>query len=412
MDEDTRSRAVPLYQSAAFTFASPEHAAALFELEGCEGLPSNIYTRIANPTTEVLEKRLAAMDGAQCGVAVASGIAAISLAVLNLTRAGQNIVSDPAVYGGTATFFQHTLQRFGIEVRWADFCDPKAVEKAMDPQTRLVYCETISNPKNQICDIAAISALAHQHGIPMLMDNTCAPGGVDWVSAGVDIAVYSMTKYIGGHGTSIGGMILDSGRFDWNGGRFPEFTSPDPAYHGLIFREHFGNACFAARIRCCLLRDMGACLSPFNAWLFIQGLETLGLRWTRICETALKIAQWLETHPSVSWVNYPGLPSSLSYANAQKYLNGCGGIIGFGIRGGREAGQEFLKKVKLCSHAANIADSHTLVTHPASTTHQQLTPQELAAAGVTDDFVRLAVGLENAEDIIADLEQALSQTNA
>ncbi|MDO4584222.1 MAG: O-acetylhomoserine aminocarboxypropyltransferase/cysteine synthase [Planctomycetia bacterium] len=421
VDKDTNSRCVPLYQTSAFTFDSPEHASSLFKLE----TPGNIYTRLMNPTTDVLEKRLSAMDGALCGVAVASGQAAITMAVMNITQVGQNLVSSPAIYGGTSNLFHNTVKRMGIDIHWADMNDLATIEAGIDENTRLIYCETIGNPKNEVPDFEKIAEIAHRHGIPFVVDNTCAPSGCNPFLYGADIVVYSMTKYIGGHGTSMGGMILDSGKFDWTGkkygtvGKFPEFTEPDPSYHGMIFYDHFGgdsqkdengnvlNPCFNARIRTCLLRDMGPCLSPFNSWLFIQGVETLSLRWKRICETSLKLAQWLEQNPYVTWVNYPGLPSHPSHANAVKYLDGFGGIIGFGIQGGIESGKRFLQNVKLLSHVTNIGDSHSLVAHPASTTHQQLSEEELAACGITHDFIRIAVGLEDADDLIADLEQAL-----
>ncbi|MDO4569494.1 MAG: aminotransferase class V-fold PLP-dependent enzyme [Planctomycetia bacterium] len=421
VDKDTNSRTVPLYQTSAFTFDSPEHASTLFKLE----TPGNIYTRLMNPTTDVLEKRLSAMDGALCGVALASGQAAITLTLLNVTQAGQNIVSSPAIYGGTSNLYHHTIKRLGIDVHWADLSKPDEIEAAIDDNTRFIYCESIGNPKNEVPDFEMIAEIAHRHGIPFVVDNTCAPIGLVPIEHGADIVIYSLTKYIGGHGTSMGGIILDSGRFDWTGkkygtpGKFPEFTQPDPSYHGMVFYDHFGgdsmkaddgtilNPAFAARIRTCLLRDMGPCIAPFNSWLFIQGVETLTLRWKKICDTSLQLAQWLEKNPNVSWVNYPGLPSSPSYANAKKYLNGYGGIIGFGIKGGIESGKKFLTNVQLMSHVTNIGDSHTLVAHPASTTHQQLSETELIACGVSSDFIRIAVGLEAPEDLISDLDQAL-----
>ncbi|MDO4551035.1 MAG: PLP-dependent transferase [Planctomycetia bacterium] len=423
VDTDTNSRAVPLYQTSAFTFNSPEHAASLFELK----TPGNIYTRLMNPTTDILEKRIAAMDGGVAALALASGQSAIFLTLMNLMKQGQNFVTSPAVYGGTSSLFNNTLSRLGIETRWTELDSAEKIEAAIDENTRFIYCESIGNPKNEVLDFEMIAEVAHRHGLPLVMDNTVSPYGFRPFEHGVDITIYSLTKYICGHGTSMGGIIVDSGKFDWTGkkygfpNKFPEFTGPDPAYHGLIFYDHFGgdsvkdetgtviNPAFIARARCCLLRDWGPAISPFNSWLTLQGLETLPLRWPRICETAQKIATWLEAHPEVAWVNYPGLKSSKSYRNLQKYMNGNGGgIIGFGIRGGMEAGKKLIQAVKLFSHVTNIGDVHSLISHPASTTHQQLSEEEQLASGVTPDFLRLSIGLENAEDLIADLSQAIS----
>ena len=411
VDADTNSRGVPLYQTSGYTFNSPEHAAALFELS----VPGNIYTRITNPTTDVLENKVAAMDGGVGALALASGQAAIFMTAISLAKCGQNFVSSPALYGGTTSLFENTLSRMGIEVRMVEMDDPRKIAAAVDENTRFLYCESIGNPKNVVPDIEMVADAAHRHGIPLVMDNTVSPYGFRPFEHGVDIAVYSLTKYLCGHGTCIGGMIVDSGRFDWTGEKygtvpkFPEFTEPDPAYHGMVFHDRFGAAAFILRARCCLLRDLGPCISPFNAWLINQGVETLPLRWPRICATSLKIAEWLEKQPAVSWVSYPGLPSSPSYANAQKYIDGAGGIIGFGIRGGVEAGRKLISSVKLFSHVANIGDVHSLIVHPASTTHQQLSEAERLASGVSPDFIRLSIGLEDADDLIADLEQAFGE---
>ncbi|AXA34949.1 MAG: homocysteine synthase [Candidatus Hydrogenedentota bacterium] len=416
-DPATHARAVPIYQTTSYVFESAEHAANLFALKEF----GNIYTRIMNPTTDVLERRLAALDGGVAALAVSSGQAAITLAVLNITRAGQNIVSTSYLYGGTYNLFNYTLARMGIEVRFVDSSDPKNVAAAIDDNTRLVYMESIGNPKNNVDDFEAIAAVAHDHGIPFVVDNTVSPyifRPMDW---GADIVVYSLTKFVGGHGTSIGGAIVDSGRFNWANGRFPEFTEPDPSYHGLVFWEPFGlhdrailpGAAYIIRARVSLLRDLGPCLSPFNAFLFLQGLETLHLRMPKHCQNALEVAKWLEQHPAVTWVNYPGLPSHKDYERARKYLpNGCGAIIGFGIKGGYEAGKKLINSVKLFSHLANIGDAKSLIIHPASTTHQQLSEEEQRSTGVTPDFIRLSIGIEDVSDIIADLDQAIRASQA
>ena len=412
-DPATNARAVPIYQTTSYVFNSTEHAANLFGLKEF----GNIYTRIMNPTTDVLEKRLAALDGGVGALAVASGQSAITLAVLNITRAGQNIVSTSYLYGGTYNLFHYTLPRLGIEVRFVDSSEPANVEQAIDENTRLVYTESIGNPKNNVDDFEAIAKVAHDHGIPFIVDNTVAPIGFRPFDFGVDIAVYSLTKFIGGHGTSIGGAIVDSGKFNWNNGKFPEFTEPDPSYHGLVFWEPFGlhdkavvpGAAYILKARVSLLRDLGPALSPFNAFLFLQGLETLHVRWQRHVENALAVAQWLEKQPAVRWVNYPLLPSHPDHERARKYLkNGGGAIIGFGIKAGLEAGKKVIDSVKLFSHLANIGDSKSLIIHPASTTHQQLTPEEQVSTGVTADYIRLSVGTEDIRDIIADLEQAIN----
>lgn len=410
-DTATNARAVPIYQTTSYVFNSSEHAANLFGLKEF----GNIYTRIMNPTTDVLEKRLAALDGGTGALALASGQAAITFAILNIARSGQNIVATSCLYGGTYNLFHYTLPKFGIEVKFVDSSDPANIDAAIDDNTRLVYSESIGNPANNVDDFQAIADVAHKHGIPFVVDNTVSPVILKPFENGVDIAVYSLTKFIGGHGTSIGGAIVDSGKFDWNNGKFPEITEPDPSYHGVSYWAAFGNhdqavvpgIAYIIKARVQLLRDIGATLSPFNAFQFIQGLETLPLRIREHVRNAQAVAEWLEKHPAVTWVNYPGLPSHKDHANAERYLSGAGAIIGFGIKGGREAGAKLIDSVKLFSHLANIGDAKSLIIHPASTTHQQLTPEEQISTGVTEDFVRLSVGLENVEDIIADLEQAI-----
>ncbi len=411
-DPATGARAVPIYQTTSYVFKSSEHAANLFALKEF----GNIYTRLMNPTTDVLEKRLAALDGGVGAVAVASGQSAISLAVLNITKAGQNIVSSSGLYGGTYTLFHYTLAKMGIEVRFVNSSDAKAFDAAADENTRLFYTESLGNPKNNVNDLEAISALAHQRGIPLVVDNTVSPYIFRPFDHGADIIVYSMTKFLGGHGTSIGGAIVDSGRFDWTKGRFPEITEPDPSYHGLNFWEAFGfhdkavvkGAAYILKLRVQLLRDVGPAISPFNSFQILQGVETLPLRMERHCENALKVAQWLEKNPNISWVNYPLLPSHPDYERAKKYLKkGGGAILGFGIKGGLQAGKKLIDSVKLFSHLANIGDAKSLIIHPASTTHQQLSAEERQSTGVTDDFIRLSIGIEHIDDILADLDQAI-----
>jgi len=404
-DSETNSRAVPIYQTTAYTFDSSEHAARLFALEET----GNIYTRLMNPTTDVLEKRLAALDGGVGALAFASGAAAISNAIISLVRAGDNIVTTRSLYGGTHTFFKYILARMGVEARFIDMSDPGALINAIDDKTRAIFVETIANPRNNIDDFETIGRIAHDHGVPFIVDNTVAtPVLFRPFEHGADIICYSLTKFIGGHGTSIGGAVVDSGKFDWANGRFDEFTQPEPSYHGLIIHEAFGEMAFILKLRLTMLRDMGACLSPFNAFLFLQGLETLHVRMPQHCKNALAVAKHLEGHPHVSWVNYPGLESHPDYLHAKRYLpNGPGAILGFGIKGGREAGGKFIENVELCSHLANIGDAKTLVTHPASTTHQQMSEEEQLAAGVSPDFIRISVGIEDIDDIIEDLDQAL-----
>ncbi|MCF6177774.1 MAG: O-acetylhomoserine aminocarboxypropyltransferase/cysteine synthase [Geopsychrobacter sp.] len=404
-DPTTNSRAVPIYQTTSYTFNSAEHAANLFALKEM----GNIYTRLMNPTTDVLEKRLAELDGGVGALALASGSAAISLAILNLAQNGDNIVAGSNLYGGTYNMFHHTFKRMGITVNFVDTSDLAQVAGAIDDNTKAIFIETIGNPKNNVDDFEALAKVAHDNGLPLIVDNTVAtPVLFKPIEHGADIVCYSLTKFIGGHGTSIGGAVVDSGNFDWSSGRFPEYTTPDPSYHGLVYHEALGNMAYILKMRVTLLRDLGPCLSPTNSFNFIQGLETLHVRMPRHCENALKVAQFLEKHPQVSWVNYPGLESHKDYQNAQRYLpKGQGAIIGFGIKGGLESGTRFIDSVQLASHLANIGDAKTLVIHPASTTHQQLTAEEQQTAGVTPDYIRLSVGIEDVTDIIADLDQAL-----
>ncbi len=407
-DSATLSRAVPICQTSSFVFKSSEHAANLFGLKEF----GNIYTRLMNPTTDVLEQRLAALDGGIGALAFASGQAAITAAVLNIAQAGQNIVSTSCLYGGTYNLFHYTLPRLGIQVKFVDSSNPDNLRQAIDENTRLVYTESVGNPRNNVDDFEALAAITHAAGIPFVVDNTVTtPYLFKPLEHGADIVVYSLTKFIGGHGTSIGGAVVDSGKFAWNNGKFPELAEADPSYHGLNYWEALGGLAYIIKMRLTILRDMGACLSPFNAFQFLQGLETLHVRMPRHVENAVKVATWLEQHPLVSWVNYPGLASHPDHARAQKYLpKGAGAIIGFGIKGGLVAGSKFIDNVKLLSHLANIGDAKSLVIHPASTTHQQLTAEEQISAGVTPDFIRLSVGIENVDDIIADIEQALAAT--
>jgi len=407
------SRAVPLYQTTSYVFKSNEHAANLFGLKEF----GNIYTRITNPTTAVLEARLAALAGGTAALALSSGQAAITYSILNIAEAGQNIVSTTNLYGGTYNLFKYTLKRLGIEVRFVDSSDPENFIKAADDKTRAFYLESIGNPKNNVDDIDKISELAHSIGVPLIVDNTVAPHIYDVFAHGADIAVFSLTKFISGNGTSIGGAIVEKGDFNWSNGKFPELTEPDPSYHGLSYWAAFGNhdgavvkgISYAIKARVQLLRDMGSCISPFNSHQIILGLETLTLRIAKHCENALKVAQYLENHPKVAWVNYPGLESHKDHERAKQFLpKGYGAIIGFGVKGGFEGGEKVINNVKLFSNLANIGDSRSLIIHPASTTHQQLSPEQRISAGVTDDFIRLSIGIEDVADIIADLEQALN----
>ncbi|HOF39376.1 MAG TPA: O-acetylhomoserine aminocarboxypropyltransferase/cysteine synthase [Candidatus Hydrogenedentes bacterium] len=410
-DPVTGSRAVPIYQTTSYVFNSAEHAARLFGLEEF----GNIYTRIMNPTVDVFEKRIAALEGGVGALGLASGSSAITLAALNITKSGQNLVSSSTLYGGTFNLFAHTFKDLGIEARFVDAREPANFANAIDDKTRFLYCETIGNPACDVPDIKAIADIAHKHGIPLIVDNTAAsPILFRPIEHGADIVVHSATKVIGGHGTSIGGVIVDGGTFDWNNGKFPELTEPCASYHGLKFYEAMkplGNISYIIKARVTMLRDMGPCLSPFNAFLLLQGLETIHLRVPRHSENALRVAQHLEAHPAVEWVSYPGLKSHPDHKRAREYMpGGSGAILTFGVKAGYEGAKKFINGVKLASHLANILDAKTLVIHPASTTHQQLSPEEQKEAGVTPNLIRVSVGIEDIEDIIADLDQALEQT--
>jgi O-acetylhomoserine (thiol)-lyase len=409
-DPVTGSRTVPLYQTAAYVFKSAKHAADLFALREF----GNVYGRLMNPTTDVFEKRIAAIEGGTGALATSSGQAAITYAILAITQVGDEIVAADNLYGGTYQLFHHTLPKLGRTTVFVNSRDPGAFRQAITPRTRAIYVETVGNPKLDVPDFDVISKIAHEAGIPLVVDNTVGVGLVKPFEHGADIIIASATKYIGGHGTSLGGVIVDSGKFKWNNGKFPEFTEPDPSYHGIKYWDALGNVpglgnvAFILKVRVTLLRDTGAVLSPFNAREFILGLETLPLRQARHSANALAIATWLKAHPLVSWVNYPGLTDSPNHAIASKYLKkGYGGIVGFGIKGGLEAAKRFIDSVKLLTLIANIGDAKTLVIHPASTTHQQLTPEEQESTGVTADFIRLSIGLEDIEDIEADIDQAL-----
>jgi len=412
LDKEARARAVPIYQTTSYVFRDTEHAASLFGLREA----GYIYTRIMNPTTDVVEKRLAALHGGSAALCAASGMSAIFYAIAAITAAGQNIVSGSNLYGGTRTLFSQTLKRFGIDVRFVDSSDPTNFAAAIDDNTRLLFTETIGNPRCNVDDLDAIARVAHEHGLPFILDNTvAAPPIFDPFAHGADIAVYSLTKIIGGHGTSIGGAVVEAGTFDWAAsGKFPEITDPDPSYHGLNFWKALceleGTPCtaFCVKLRTGLLRDIGATLAPMNSFLFLQGLETLPLRARQHCHNAQRVAEFLQAHPAVTWVNYAGLPDHKDYDRARQFFPlGPGAVFGFGIEGGIDAGRRFIEAVRLCSHLANILDAKTLVIHPASTTHSQLSEAELRASGVPADMVRISVGIEHADDIIADLDQAL-----
>ncbi len=406
-DPTTHSRAVPLYQTSSYTFEDTQHAADLFGLRQF----GNIYTRIMNPTTEVLENRVAALEGGVGALAVASGQAAETLTLLTLAQVGDEIVASAELYGGTVSLFSHTLKKMGITVRFVSPHDLDAWENAVNERTKAFFIETIGNPKLDIVDIEAIAAIGARHGIPLVVDNTVTtPFLLRPFEFGAAIVIHSATKFIGGHGTSIGGIIVDAGTFDWAAsGRFPAFSEPDPAYHGLKFVEAFGNLAFILRARVLGLRDMGAAMSPFNAWMFLQGLETLHLRMERHSQNGLAVARHLEAHPCVSWVRYPGLESSPTHALVDKYLpRGQGALVGFGIKGGQAAAVKFIESLRLFSHLANIGDAKSLVIHPASTTHEQLSADEQQAAGVTPDFIRLSVGIEDIQDILDDLDHGLN----
>jgi len=408
-DPTTGSRAVPIYQTTSYQFKNTEHAANLFGLKEF----GNIYTRLMNPTTDVFEKRIALLDGGVGALALASGQSAITLALLNIAQAGDEIVSADNLYGGTYNLFHYTFQRLGITVKFVKSNDLDALQKAITPKTKAIYAESIGNPKLDVADIEGIAGVAHKNGIPFVLDNTVSPYLLRPIDFGVDIVVYSATKFIGGHGTSLGGVIVDSGKFDWINGKFPLIADPDPSYHGINFVEALkphGNIAYITKARVCLLRDLGPALSPFNSFLFLQGLETIHLRMPRHSENALNVAGYLEKHPQVNWVNYPGLKSSPEQQRVKKYLpKGAGAIMGFGIKGGAEAGKKFIESLELISHLANVGDAKTLAIHPATTTHQQLSAEEQLATGVTPDFIRLSIGIEHIDDIIDDIKQALTR---
>jgi O-acetylhomoserine (thiol)-lyase len=407
VDPHTTARAVPIYQSTSYVFRDTEHAASLFSLAE-EG---NIYTRIMNPTTEVFEKRMALLEGGVGALATASGQAAETLAILNLAGAGDEIVSSAGLYGGTYNLFHYTLPKIGIDVKFVEDANPEAFREAITGRTKALFAETVGNPSLNTLDIEAVAGIAHEAGIPLIVDNTLpSPYLVRPLQHGADIVVHSATKFIGGHGTSIGGVIVDGGKFPWDNGNFPDFTEPDPSYHGLKFYEALGELAYILKARVQLLRDYGPALSPFNSFLFLQGLETLPLRMERHSQNAMAVARFLKQHPKVNWVNYPGLEDHPTHELARRYHRDgmYGAILGFGIDGGLEAGKRFIDRLKLHSLLANVGDAKSLVIHPASTTHQQLSPEEQRATGVTDDYIRLSVGLESIDDILEDLDQALN----
>jgi len=411
-DPATGSRTVPIYQTTSYVFRDADHAAALFGLSEL----GNIYTRLMNPTSDVLEQRIAALERGTGALAVASGQAAITYALLSITRLGDEIVAANNLYGGTYTLLKYTFAKLGRTVIFVDSQDPEAFRKAITPKTRAIYAETLGNPKLDVPDFRTIADIAHEAGIPLVVDNTSAVGLVKPIEHGADIVVHSATKFIGGHGNSIGGLIVDSGKFNWGNGKYPEFSEPDPSYHGLVYWDVFkdfaglGNVAFIFKIRLSLLRDMGAAISPFNSFLLLQGFETLPLRIRQHSENALAVAKFLKSHPKVAWVNYPGLPDNPAHELATQYMKGgYGALLGFGVKGGVEEGKKVINALQLFSHVANIGDSKSLVIHPASTTHQQLSPEQQLATGVTPDYIRLSIGIENVEDIIEDLDQALTQ---
>ncbi len=409
-DLSSGARAVPIYQTSSYVFKSAEHAANLFSLKEA----GNIYTRLMNPSTDVLEKRLAALDGGTGALATSSGMAAIFLAITNIAKCGDHIISSSSLYGGTETVFRHSLPRFGIKTTFIDDFTPQNIAKAVQKNTKLIYAETIGNPKGDVPDLEAIAKIANEKKLPFIVDNTFAPIICKPFKHGVNIAIYSCTKWIGGHGTSIGGMIVDGGNFDWSSGRFPEFTEPDPSYHGLNIWDSFsnvpelGNVAFITKARIQGMRNIGPCLSPFNSFLFLQGVETLPLRMKKHSENAIELAEFLQKHPLVKWVNYTGLKNHKWHKTAQKYLKGgFGSVFGFGVKGGYKTALKFIESVKLASHLANVGDAKTLVLHPASTTHQQMTDEARASAGISADFIRVSVGLEDITDIKADFDQSL-----
>ena len=406
-DPTTKSVAVPIYQTTSYAFDSAQHGADLFDLK----VEGNIYTRIMNPTTDVLEKRVAELEGGIGALALASGSAAITYAILTIAEQGDNIVSSGALYGGTFNLFAHTLPQFGIEVRFADHRDPESFAKLIDSRTKAVFCESIGNPLGNVTDFGTLADIAHARGVPLVVDNTvpspylCRP-----FDHGADIVVHSLTKYLGGHGNSIGGVLVDSGKFPWaeHKQKFRRLNEPDVSYHGVVYTEALGPAAYIARARVVPLRNMGAAISPFNSFLILQGIETLAVRMDRICENTLAVAKFLASHPEVSWVNYAGLENHPDHALVQRYMQGrASGILTFGVKGGRTAGEKFLDALKLVIRLVNIGDARSLATHPASTTHRQLSPDELAKAGVSEDMVRLSIGIEHIDDLKADLDQAL-----
>ena len=406
-DPLTGARAVPIYQTSSYVFKNTEHAANLFALDE----PGNIYTRIMNPTNDVFEKRMALLEGGVGALATASGQAAETIAILNIVHPGEEIVSANSLYGGTYTLFSSTLAKLGIKTKFVDPREPNNFKDVISAKTRVTYAESLGNPKLDTLDFRAVSEIAHQAGLPLIVDNTVpTPYLVTPFDHGADIVVHSATKFIGGHGNSIGGVIVDSGKFDWTNGKYPDLAEPDPTYHGLKYVEAFGEAAYITKARVHLLRDLGPAMSPFNAFLFLQGLETLPLRMERHSKNAAEIVKHLLDHPKVAWVNYPGLPNHPSFPVAKKYFNRglFGALMGFGIKGGKEAGKRFIDGLKLISHLANIGDAKTLAIHPATTTHSQLSSEEQVQTGVTEDYIRLSIGLETVDDIIKDLDQALS----
>ena len=411
-DPATNSRAVPIYATTSYVFNDTDHAASLFGLQEF----GNIYTRLQNPTTDVLEKRIAALDGGALGLAFASGQAAINAAILTITHSGQNFISSTSLYGGSWTLFTQTFKKLGIEVRFFDPDHPEEINDLVDENTRCVYFESVGNPKNDVPDFKKITDISHNHGLPTICDNTVlTPAVFRPIEHGVDIVVHSTTKFIGGHGVHIGGVIVDSANFQWaeNPEKWPEFCGPSESYHGAILEEHLrplGNIAYIIHIRVHWLRDTGAAMSPFAAWSTLLGVETLQLRMERHCENALKVAKYLESHKKVEWVNYPGLESHKDYKNSKKYLNGSGAILGFGIKGGKDSAVKFINNVELASHLANVGDAKTLVIHPASTTHSQLSEEDQKSTGVNPEYVRISVGIEDVDDIIGDLDQALSKS--
>ena len=408
-DPVTLSRAVPLHRTSSYVFRDTEHAANLFGLREL----GNIYTRLMNPTHDVLEKRVAELDGGAAALALASGTSAVFYTVINICAAGDEIVSANNLYGGTFTQFNDILPQFGIKVRFVDPKDPENFAKAITPKTKLLFCETVSNPGLDVADLEAIAAIAHKNGIPLVVDATFStPYLTRPLDHGADIVVHSLTKWMGGHGTAIGGIVIDSGKFNWNSEKFPLMTQPDASYHGVRWATDIGPLCpiaFAIRMRVIPLRNLGACISPDNAWMFLQGIETLPLRMERHCENALAVAKHLKNHPKVEWVRFPGLPDDPNFELNKKYLRGKGGsMVVFGIKGGNAAGTKFIESLKLFSHLANVGDAKSLAIHPATTTHSQLSPEQQAAGGITPELVRLSVGIEHIDDILADLDQALA----